>query len=119
DFGTSLYSPSTPLLEQWLALRVRVRQYNGGDPFLARHYRRLLLLAGFARAEASASLDCAGSAEATRRHAAWLNAMLQGIARTALAQGWVDEGAVRAMAAEIGAWGDLPGAFAATTWCQA
>ena len=119
DFGAALYAPSTPLLEQWLALRIRVRQHNGGDPFLARHYRRLLLEAGFLRAEASASIDYAGSRDATRRHAAWLNAMLQGIARTAFAQGWIDPNAVRAIAAEIDAWAERPDAFAATTWCQA
>jgi hypothetical protein len=43
DLGASLYAPATPLLEQWLAVRVRVRQHNGDEPFLSRHYRRLLL----------------------------------------------------------------------------
>jgi ubiquinone/menaquinone biosynthesis C-methylase UbiE len=119
DFATSIYAPMTPLLEQWLALRVRVRLHNGGDPFLSRHYRRLLLEAGFARAEASASVDSAGAQETIQRHAAFLKAQLQGIVRTALAQAWMDQVAGDAAAAEIDAWAQRPDAFSAMTWCQA
>jgi hypothetical protein len=109
----------TPLLEEWLALRVRVRQHNGGDPFLSRHYRRLLLEAGFARAEASAFVDSAGTHMEIHRHAAFLKAQLQGVARTAVEQGWLDRAAVDAVAAEIDAWAQRPDAFSAMTWCQA
>jgi SAM-dependent methyltransferase len=119
DFGASLYAPMTPLLEQWLAVRAQVRQHNGGDPFLSRHYRRLLLEAGFVRAEASASVDSAGSPEETHRHAAFLKAMLRGLARTATAQGWMDRAKVDATVAEIDAWAQRPDAFHATTWCEA
>ena len=41
DFVTVLFTPATPLLEQWLALVIRVLQHNGGDPFWARHLRSL------------------------------------------------------------------------------
>src|SRR5262245_12500886 len=77
DFGATGFSPTTPLLERWLALRAQVGRYNGGDPFLSRRYRSLLLEAGFARAEAGASVDSAGSPEATLRQAAFSKAMLQ------------------------------------------
>jgi SAM-dependent methyltransferase len=119
DFGAMLYSPMTPLLQQWLQVRVRVRQHNGGDPFLARHHRRLLLQAGFVAAEASASVDSAGSPAELARHGAFLKAQWAGVARTALAQGWLDQSAVRATAAEIDAWMNRPDAFAASLWCQA
>jgi SAM-dependent methyltransferase len=119
DFGTSLYAPATPLLDRWLEVRVRVRRHNGGDPFVSRRYRQLLLEAGFARAAASASIDCAGSPEETRRHAEFLKAQLAGFAGTAIAQGWIDRAAVDATAAEIDAWAQRPDAFSATTWCQA
>jgi SAM-dependent methyltransferase len=119
DWGASLRAPTTPLLQHWLALRVRGRQHNGGDPFLGRHHRRRLLEAGFARAEASASVSSAGSLEETRRHAAFLQAQLQGFARTALSEGWVDQATVDVIAAEIDAWAELPDAFSATTWCEA
>ena len=119
DWGTGLYAPTTPLLERWLALRIRVRQHNGGDPFLSRRYRGLLRSAGFVRAEASASVESAGSHEDTCCHAAFLEAQLQGLARTALAQGWMERKDVDATRTEIRAWGQHPDAFAATTWCQA
>ena len=119
DFGASLYAPTTPLLERLLALRTRVRRHNGGDPFRPRHYRRLLLEAGFVRAEAGASVEAAGSAAKTGRHAAFLKAMLQGFAPTLRAQGWLDQPAIDAMAGEIDAWASRPDAFYATTWCEA
>jgi ubiquinone/menaquinone biosynthesis C-methylase UbiE len=119
DLGTTIYAPTTPLLERWLSLRALVRQHNGGDPFLSRHYRRLLLEAGFFSAEAGASVDSAGSGRETLRHAAFLKAMLDGLARTALAQKWLDQAGLEATAAEIDAWARRPGAFYATTWCHA
>ena len=66
DRGAHLLAPTTPLLEQWHALRVRVRWHNGGDLFLGRHQRRLLLEAGFVWAEASVAVESAGSPESTR-----------------------------------------------------
>jgi SAM-dependent methyltransferase len=119
DFGASLYAPMTPLLERLLALRVQVRRHNGGDPFRPRHYRRLLLEAGFTRAEAGASVEAGGCAAKTGRHAAFLHAMLKGFAPTLRAQGWLDRAAIDAMAAEIDAWARRPDAFYATTWCEA
>jgi SAM-dependent methyltransferase len=56
DFGGDLFTPVTPLLEQWFALLLRARQHHGRDSFLGRHHRRLLLEAGFVRAEARASV---------------------------------------------------------------
>jgi ubiquinone/menaquinone biosynthesis C-methylase UbiE len=119
DFGTSVYAPLTPQLERFLALRVRVRQHNGSDPFRPRHYRRLLLEAGFMRAEAGASVEAAGTPENTRRHAVFLQAMLQGFAPTLRAQGWLDQAAIDAMGVQIDAWARQPDAFYATTWCHA
>jgi SAM-dependent methyltransferase len=113
DWGGDLWAPMTPLLAQWAALRVRVRRHNGGDPHLGRAHRRLLLEAGFVRPVATASLLRAGSPEETREHAAAWQAQLPGVARTALAEGWVDQAAVDAIAAEIDAWARRPDAFAA------
>jgi ubiquinone/menaquinone biosynthesis C-methylase UbiE len=119
DFATALYAPTTQRLAQWLDLRVRVRQHNGGDPFLSRHYRRLLLEAGFVCTEAGASIESAGANAAVLRHAAFLKAQLHGIAGTAAAQRWIDPEAVDAVIAEIDAWAQRPDAFAAMTWCEA
>ena len=119
DFGAVLYAPMTPLLRRWLELRVRVRQHNGGDPFLGRQQRRLLLDAGFVDVCARASVDSAGTPETVQRHAAFLKAQLVGLARTAVAQAWMDPAQVDATLAEIDAWTQRPDAFAATTWCEA
>jgi SAM-dependent methyltransferase len=119
DFGATLISPTTPLLEQWAELRIRVRQHNGSDPFIGRHHRRLLLEAGFVHPEASAEVDRAGSLNEARRAAAWFKVQLQGLARTALAQGWVNQATVDAMATEIDAWAERPEAFFAGIWCSA
>lgn len=112
-------SPSTPLIEQSRALLIRVREHNGSHPLVGARYRELLREAGFAGSEATASVEYAGSLEATRRSAAWRKTQLQGLARTALTQGWVDLATIDAIAAELEAWGERPDAFSATIWCEA
>jgi len=119
DFGGVLYAPMTPLLQRWLELRVRVRQHNGGDPFLGRHHRRLLLDASFVDVAARASVDSAGTSETVQRHGAFLKAQWAGLARTAVAQAWMDATQVDATMAAIDHWMQRPDAFAATTWCEA
>jgi SAM-dependent methyltransferase len=119
DWGGNLFVPATPLLEQWHAMRVRVRQHIGGDPFMGRHHRRLLLEAGFARAEATASVSSAGTPGETRRTAAFQKALLEGLARTAVAEGWMDQPTVDAVAADIDAWAERSDAFSAAVYCEA
>ena len=119
DLGTVVFTPPTPLLEQRRELHVRVLRHNGGDPVIGRHYRRLLLEAGFARAEARASVVSAGSFEETRHSAAFIKNRFQGFARTALDEGWVSQATVDAMVAGIDAWAERPDAFSAVMWFQA
>ena len=121
DWGGRIHAPITPLLEQWSAITVRVRQHNGGDPFMGRHHRRLLLEAGFARAEASVSVASwtSGTSEETRRCAGFLNAQLHGFAQTALAEGWMDQRTVEAVSAEIDAWAERPDALYVEMMCEA
>lgn len=121
DWGGRIHSPMTPLLEKWYAITVRVRQENGGDPFMGRHHRRLLRDAGFARAEASVSVASwtAGTLEATKRCASFLNAQLHGFAQTALAKGWMDQTTVESVSAEIDAWAERPDALYVEMMCEA
>ena len=119
DWGAEFLAPTTPLLEQARALRLRVRQHNGSDPFLVRRHRRLLLEAGFARAVATAVVESAGSLEETRHRAAWFRDQIRGLGRTAIAEGWIDQPTVDVMAAEYEAWAERPDAFAAEVWCAA
>ncbi len=119
DIGGFLLTPETPLLQQWFSLTERVRQHNGANFYIGRHHRRLLLEAGFVRAEASASIQSEGSLEETRHFAVFLKAMIPGIARTALPEGWIDQATVDAIVADIDAWAERPDAFHAGTRCEA
>lgn len=119
DWGGRIHAPATPQLEQYYALTARIRQRNGGDPFMGRHHRRLLLEAGFGRTEASASAWTCGTPEETRLCATYLTAQLQGFSSTALAEGWMDPPAVEAVAAEFDAWGGRPDALYVETYCEA
>lgn len=118
DWGGRIHAPTTLRLEQWYALTVRIRQHNGGDPFMGRHQRRLLLEAGFVQPEASVSAWSAGTPEEVRLCATFLKAQLQGFASTALAEGWLDQPAVEAVATEIDAWAARPDAFYLDTYCE-
>ncbi len=119
DLGGLLIAPETPLLQQWLRLLDRVRQHNGANFYIGRHHRRLLLEAGFVRAEAGASIPSEGSLEETRQFAVSLKARIPGNARTALAEGWIDQATVDAITADIDAWAERPDAFHAEPYCHA
>jgi len=119
DWGGRIHAPITPRLEEYYALTPRIRQRNGGNPFLGRYLRGLLLEAGFVQTEASVSVWSAGTPEEVRDCAAFLKAQLQGFASTALAEGWMDQSAVEAVAAEFDSWGERPDALYVDTYCEA
>ena len=119
DWGGRIHAPMTSLLEQWYALTVRIRQRNGGDPFMGRQHRRLLLDAGFARTQASVSVWTAGTPEETRHCANFLKASLQGLAPTALAEGWMDQATMDTVSAEIDAWAARSDALYVDMYCEA
>ncbi len=118
DMGSTIRYPLTPILEQYMALMPRVLQHNGGDPYRGRSHRRLLLGAGFARTEASASVRVQGTAEQCREIATFFKAQLVSMGKTALAQGWIDQSTVDAIPAELDAWAERPDAFNAATFCE-
>jgi SAM-dependent methyltransferase len=123
DRRLTLQEPTTPLLELFQRLFIRISEYRGGSPFYAGTLRTLLLEAGFARTEASArpmNGHGAGTLEATRRVAANHITYLRGlIAPTALAEGWIDQAQLDAIEAELRAWGERPDAFSVLVFCQA
>lgn len=119
DIGMNLQFPLTPLGEQRRDLLVRVLRHNGGDPFRGRTLRRLLHQTGFARSEAGATVQTAGTLAETRRNAAYAKAIWQGAIPTALAQGWADRASLDAMTADLDAWGEQPDAFHARVHCHA
>jgi hypothetical protein len=48
-----------------------------------------------------------------------MKALLQGMGRTAVAEGWMDAPAVDAIAADLDAWAERPDSFAAQLYCEA
>ena len=95
---------------------------NGGNPFYARHLRRLLLEAGFARAEGLAlAPEYYGTLEETRGYAAMCERILRNpeVAQRAVAHGWVSADELETRIAGVRAWGERPDAFAAVMYCAA
>ncbi|HLH72652.1 MAG TPA: hypothetical protein VKX96_05155, partial [Chloroflexota bacterium] len=123
DFGTGLWEPSSPVLEQVRTLFLQAVRYHGGDPYLARHYRRLLLEAGFARSEAYGriSSETHGDPAGTRRFAATIVQQIEDstLRRTAIENRWATEADLDVMVAEVHAWGERPDAFIAILDCAA
>ncbi|MFN8389959.1 MAG: methyltransferase domain-containing protein [Bdellovibrionota bacterium] len=119
DWGGRIHAPMTPLLEQWYAVTIRVRQRNGGDPFSGRNERRLLLDAGFERAEASVSVWSGGTPEEIRRCAEFLKAQLQGFSSTVLAEGWMNQATLDAVTSDLDTWAEREDSFYADTYCEA
>lgn len=119
DWGGRIHAPATPILEEYYALTPRIRQHNGGNPFLGRDLRGLLLEAGFVRTEASVSVWSAGTPEEIQGCASFLKAQLRGFAATALAEGWMDQATVQAVGDEFDAWAERPDAFYMDVYCEA
>jgi SAM-dependent methyltransferase len=121
DEGATLMAPLTAALERLRGLEMRLRHHHGGDPFYARHQRRLLLAAGFVDAEAGVAAAGGGSATLTREVTAGLRARLAGPsgADAIVALGWATRAEMDAMLAELAAWGERPDAFYAGMLCHA
>jgi ubiquinone/menaquinone biosynthesis C-methylase UbiE len=120
DHSTQIWEPRTPLMTAMHQLFVKVIAHHGGDGYRARHHRRLLLEAGFARPVATGTLGTAGACgtpEDTRLYAAWVVEQAAAPAFRALvaAQGWADEATLAAMTADTLAWGERPDALMSFT----
>lgn len=119
DWGGRIYAPATPRLDKWFELTVKIRQHNGGDPFFGRKLRRLLHDSGFFVTNVSVSAWSAGDPEEIRLCSSFLKAQLNGFAATALAEGWIDQPTLDAVALEIDSWSERPDAFYVDTYCEA
>jgi hypothetical protein len=114
-------TPSNPLLDLALHLLVRIWTHNGGNPFYARHQRRLLREAGFVRTAASASAEFRGTPETVRAFAelAIAHHSAPDFVQTVLEQGWADQATLAAMYEALRAWGENPDAYQAVVMCEA
>ena len=121
DYGTVLRTPSSPLLEEFLALYIRFRTHAGTSPTYARHQRAVLREAGFVRSEGSASAVSWGTSSALQQSKlAWEERCRQpAFVDTVLGQEWVDETRWNALVAEVLAWCDRQDAFSFAVYCEA
>ena len=121
DQGSRITASHDPIIEQANQLYIRFWQHNGGDPFVARHHRRLLREAGFTRISATASTECWGDAEATGHWGETVARMLvePTFADEVIVLGWADRQSIGEMAAAFRAWGQHPDAFLAWICCEA
>jgi SAM-dependent methyltransferase len=112
DDTLRLMLPTTPLLDRYRAVEERVLAHNGASPNLARHLRRYMHEAGFVRVEQGAHAMAGETLAATSGQAQVLaSRFTKEEAPTALAEGWVTESEVEAIAAEIVRWGNRPDAL--------
>lgn len=121
DWGTQVWTPTTPLLEEWRALTARVRLHNGGSPYYPRQQRQLLREAGFARSEGFALAFHHGTPASTKHRAQVMSRLTRepAFADTAIRQGWADTAMIDAMCAELQRWGERPDAFWFAVTCAA
>ena len=113
DWGSWVLEPATPLLDELRAQRLRAYARNGADAAYARHQRRLLIEAGFARAECSARALSWGAPDSAREHARNQATQPRLFAPTLIGAGLADAAMIEALAAELLRWGERPDATAA------
>lgn len=121
DWGGRVVAPPSPLVEEGLALYVRLWVLNGGNPNRGREHRALLRAAGFGRIAASAAAWACGTPEETRSLAALFHAQLSRpeYVERVVALGWADRERLAQLAAAQQDWGEHPDAFSASLFCQA
>lgn len=120
DHSTLVLEPRTPTITAMHHLFMLVVAHHGGDAYRARHYRRLLLEAGFARPVAAGTLGTFGAwgtPEDTRLIAAWMvdQVCAPAFSELVTTQGWADAATLDAMAADMLAWGERPDALFSIT----
>lgn len=118
----SFREPSTPLLEEFTSILHHVTAHHRGRPTAGLDFqqRRLLLEAGFARAEGSVQVESFGTPEAVRRrglrYATYLDETFR---QTILDNGWADASKLDALVAELRTWAERPDSFGCELLCTA
>lgn len=110
DWTLRVWEPHDARLERLSALWIQVYEHNGGSPAYARTQRRLLLEAGFARAETSAAAARGGTTEQTRGLARFFGAQFRSWRDLILTQGWADVAELDEIDTALAAWGERPDA---------
>ncbi len=118
DYSMWCMEPDTPALDEARRLSLLVAEHDGASPTHARHQRHLLLKAGFAYAEATASCVSKGTLEQTRGSARAMLSRLRSpsFQQTVLQQAWATSEQLDSLCVEVQAWGERPDAFECLVW---
>lgn len=120
DFDRDILYPTTPALDEAMALVRRVLEGNGAQIEFGRRQREALRLAGFTDIVASASYDHFGTPDRTRAFGQyWVYYLSELHRETILAQGWSTEDGLEETLQALQAWGENPDAFYARSRCEA
>lgn len=121
DWGSGIFGPPDPLVEEAGRLYARLWEHNGGDPRCGRRLRALLREAGFARIETSASFRWDGTLASSRSFGELLaqRLVLPEFMDRVVTLGWADRSEVERISDACRAWAERPDAFAAMVMCEA
>lgn len=117
DFGSAILYPEDSALDRAGDILRKMRP----NPNIGRKLRELLLGAGFSRAEASATANHRGSPNETALDGEFWARYFEAepFIAHASTQGWSTREEMLEVAAAWRKWGQTPGAFSASFWCQA
>jgi SAM-dependent methyltransferase len=119
--GLILAGPGSETLLRSNAVRERLWQHSGADPFLGRELRRLLGEAGFVDVEATTKAFSYGTPDLVRAFADGRGSECadDDYVAEAVAAGLATAEELATMAAAWADWGESPASYAAFTWCRA
>jgi SAM-dependent methyltransferase len=119
--GLILAGPGSAILHRSNAVRERLWQRSGADPFLGRELRRLLGEAGFVDVEATTKAFSYGTPALVRAFADGRGSECadDDYVAEAVAAGLATEDELAAMATAWSDWGESAASYAAFTWCRA
>jgi ubiquinone/menaquinone biosynthesis C-methylase UbiE len=125
DWGSGVFWPADPLVQQAADLYARVWSHNGGHPNLGRQLRALLRAAGFTRIATSTSFRWDGSHDDPTNGSPAFGALLAqrlllpNFADPIIANGWADQATLQRISQACTQWSTHPDAYVAMIMTEA
>ena len=119
DQGGLILSPYSPEMERVIQLLKQFIRHNGGDPCVGRRHRELLRKAGFTKIEASATCECDGTQQDTKKRGILAVKLIEHMSEAAIKFGWAGADELEQLKNAAKEWGENQDAFDAIIWCEA
>lgn len=119
DQGGLILAPRDPKMERLIWLLKQFMRQSGGNPSVGRQHRQLLRAARFKNVVGSATCECDGTYEATKKRGDIAAELVTRMTDTAVEMGWASADEMKEMALASRAWGENADAFDAIIWCEA